>query len=73
MIQSRLQFLCYLGEIFLNYLYLGQGKDNSRIFLRDNIKIANEIESKIRDIIAGESKSEPTSKNNGALEDVVDE
>ena len=52
---------------------IGQGKDNSRIFLRDNIKIANEIESKIRDIIAGESKSEPTSKNNGALEDVVDE
>ena len=52
---------------------IGQGKDNSRIFLRDNIEIANEIESKIRDIIAGESKSEPTSKNNGALEDVVDE
>lgn len=52
---------------------IGQGKDNSRIFLRDNIKIANEIESKIRDIIAGESKSEPTSKNNGALEDIVDE
>ena len=52
---------------------IGQGKDNSRIFLRDNIKIANEIESKIRDIIAGESKSEPSSKNNGALEDVVDE
>ena len=52
---------------------IGQGKDNSRIFLRDNIKIANEIESKIRDIIAGESKPEPTSKNNGALEDVVDE
>ena len=52
---------------------IGQGKDNSRIFLRDNIKIANEIESKMRDIIAGESKPEPTSKNNGALEDVVDE
>ena len=52
---------------------IGQGKDNSRIFLRDNIKIANEIESKIRDIIDGESKPEPTSKNNGALEDVVDE
>ena len=52
---------------------IGQGKDNSRIFLRDNIEIANEIESKIRDIIAGESKPEPTSKNNGALEDVVDE
>ena len=52
---------------------IGQGKDNSRIFLRDNIKIANEIESKIRDIIAGESKPKPTSKNNGALEDVVDE
>ena len=52
---------------------IGQGKDNSRIFLRDNIKIANEIESKIRDIIAGESKPESTSKNNGALEDVVDE
>ena len=52
---------------------IGQGKDNSRIFLRDNIKIANEIESKIRDIIAGKSKPEPTSKNNGALEDVVDE
>ena len=27
---------------------IGQGKDNSRIFLRDNIKIANEIESKMR-------------------------
>ena len=52
---------------------IGQGKDNSRIFLRDNIKIANEIESKIRDIIAGESKPEPISKNNGASEDVVDE
>ena len=52
---------------------IGQGKDNSRIFLRDNMKIANEIESKIRDIIAGESKPKPTSKNNGALEDVVDE
>ena len=52
---------------------IGQGKDNSRIFLRDNIKIANEIELKIRDIIAGDSKAEPTSKNNGALEDIVDE
>ena len=52
---------------------IGQGKDNSRIFLRDNIEVANEIESKIRDIIAGESKPEPASKNNGALEDVVDE
>ena len=36
-------------------------------------KIANEIELKIRDIIAGESKPEPISKNNGASEDVVDE
>ena len=34
-------------------------------------KLATEV--KIRDIIAGESKPEPTSKNNGALEDVVDE
>ncbi|MBT5863008.1 MAG: recombinase RecA [Gammaproteobacteria bacterium] len=32
---------------------IGQGKDNSRIFLKDNPDIAMEIENKIRDIISG--------------------
>jgi recombination protein RecA len=32
---------------------IGQGKDNSRIFLKDNPDIALEIENKIRDIISG--------------------
>ena len=32
---------------------IGQGKDNSRIFLKDNPDIAIEIENKIRDIISG--------------------
>tara|TARA_B100000965_G_scaffold83218_1_gene66971 strand:- start:1212 stop:2270 length:1059 start_codon:yes stop_codon:yes gene_type:complete len=33
---------------------IGQGKDNSRIFLKDNIDISNQIEEKIRSIIASE-------------------
>ncbi len=52
---------------------IGQGKDNSRIFLIDNKKVAQEIETKIRNIIAGESKSPKVSKNNGVTEDEIDE
>ena len=52
---------------------IGQGKDNSRIFLRDNEKVAQEIESKIRDIIEGESKPPKVSNNNGVTEDEVNE
>mgnify|MGYP006110020277 FL=1 len=33
---------------------IGQGKDNSRLFLKDNPEIALEVENKIRDIIAGD-------------------
>ena len=35
---------------------IGQGKDNSRIFLKDNPEIAVELETKIRDIISAETK-----------------
>ena len=35
---------------------IGQGKDNSRIFLKDNPEIAIELETKIRDIISGDTK-----------------
>ena len=35
---------------------IGQGKDNSRIFLKDNPEIAMELETKIRDIISADIK-----------------
>jgi len=35
---------------------IGQGKDNSRIFLKDNPEIAMELETKIRDIISDDIK-----------------
>ena len=35
---------------------IGQGKDNSRIFLKDNPEIAMELETKIRDIISADKK-----------------
>ena len=35
---------------------IGQGKDNSRIFLKDNPEIAIELETKIRDIISDDIK-----------------
>tara|TARA_Y100000389_G_C17463286_1_gene523409 strand:- start:2881 stop:3930 length:1050 start_codon:yes stop_codon:yes gene_type:complete len=39
---------------------IGQGKDNSRIFLKDNPEIAVELETKIRDIISAETKDSVT-------------
>ena len=39
---------------------IGQGKDNSRIFLKDNPEIAVELETKIRDIISAETKDPVT-------------
>ena len=39
---------------------IGQGKDNSRIFLKDNPEIAVELETKIRDIILAETKDPVT-------------
>ena len=41
---------------------IGQGKDNSRIFLKDNPEIAVELETKIRDIISAETKDPVTDK-----------
>ena len=37
---------------------IGQGKDNSRIFLKDNPDIAMEIENKIKDFISGSAEKE---------------
>ena len=37
---------------------IGQGKDNSRIFLKDNPDIAMEIENKIKDFISGSTESD---------------
>ena len=37
---------------------IGQGKDNSRIFLKDNSDIAMEIENKIKDFISGSTEME---------------
>ncbi len=37
---------------------IGQGKDNSRIFLKDNPDIAMEIENKIKDFISGSTEME---------------
>ena len=36
---------------------IGQGKDNSRIFLKDNPEIAAEIETKIKDFISGDDNT----------------
>ncbi len=53
---------------------IGQGKDNSRIFLKDNPDIAQQIESKIKTHINSESDSENTSQKNGkSVSDSVDE
>ena len=41
---------------------IGQGKDNSRIFLKDKPEIAVELETKIRDIISAETKDPVTDK-----------
>jgi recombination protein RecA len=41
---------------------IGQGKDNSRIFLKDNPEIAMELETKIRDIISADTKDPATDK-----------
>ena len=41
---------------------IGQGKDNSRIFLQDNPEIAMELETKIRDIISADTKDPVTDK-----------
>ena len=49
---------------------IGQGKDNSRIFLRDNPDIASEVEQKIKSHIFNENNSEETLKN---LDKNVDE
>ena len=37
---------------------IGQGKDNSRIFMKDNPDIAMEIENKIKDFISGSTETE---------------
>tara|TARA_Y100000022_G_C13230767_1_gene367223 strand:+ start:163 stop:1215 length:1053 start_codon:yes stop_codon:yes gene_type:complete len=37
---------------------IGQGKDNSRIFLKDNPEAATEIENKIKDFISGSTEKE---------------
>ena len=37
---------------------IGQGKDNSRIFLKDNPEAAMEIENKIKDFISGSTEKE---------------
>ena len=42
---------------------IGQGKDNSRIFLKDNPEIALEVENKIRDIIAGDDSASKIEKD----------
>ena len=49
---------------------IGQGKDNSRIFLRDNPDIASEVEQKIKSHIFNENNPEETLKN---LDKNVDE
>ena len=49
---------------------IGQGKDNSRIFLRDNPDLASEVEQKIKSHIFNENNSEETLKN---LDKNVDE
>jgi len=41
---------------------IGQGKDNSRIFLKDNPEIAVELETKIRDIISADTEKPATGK-----------
>ena len=41
---------------------IGQGKENSRIFLKDNVDIANEIESKIIAITQGKEVVKDNSK-----------
>ena len=41
---------------------IGQGKDNSRIFLKDNPEIAVELETKIRDIISADTEKPATDK-----------
>ncbi|MDB3973044.1 recombinase RecA [Gammaproteobacteria bacterium] len=41
---------------------IGQGKDNSRIFLQDNPEIAIELETKIRDVISADTKDPVTDK-----------
>ena len=47
---------------------IGQGKDNSRIFLKDNPEVSEEIENKIKEFVAGEknssSKKEESAKAN---------
>ena len=42
---------------------IGQGKDNSRIFLKDNPEIALEVENKLRDIIAGDDSASKIEKD----------
>ena len=42
---------------------IGQGKDNSRIFLKDNPEIAAEIEAKIKDFISGDDNTAKTNNN----------
>ena len=49
---------------------IGQGKDNSRIFLKDNPDIALEIEDKIKSHINGENTNQ---KNGKSVSDSVDE
>jgi recombination protein RecA len=41
---------------------IGQGKDNSRIFLKDNPEIAAEIEAKIKSFISGDDDAAKTNK-----------
>tara|TARA_B100001167_G_C16508659_1_gene184608 strand:- start:15 stop:488 length:474 start_codon:yes stop_codon:yes gene_type:complete len=47
---------------------IGQGKDNSRIFLKDNPKIAKDIESKIKGF-ANKKPSKPKTNGEGESED----
>ena len=49
---------------------IGQGKDNSRIFLKDNLDIAKEVEDKIKSHIHSENTSQ---KNGKSVSDSVDE
>ena len=43
---------------------IGQGKDNSRIFLKDNPEVAIEIENKIKGFISG-AVDEETDEDKG--------
>ena len=54
----------------MGQIRIGQGKDNSRIFLKDNPDIALEVEDKIKSHINGEDTSQ---KNRKSVSDVVDE